>query len=411
MKLVVLAVALVAIASAAPRGVSVESIVPEESELVQSSTTASDVEMLKQQFHELELQIKDGATPGVINVINKMIQMVEGEIQQSIIDAHKTDQSTVNSKMKKIQDLNHLYTDNVKNLNEKKDQIVRMIDDAHAQSQLWEKHSLAFTKTQNSYLDVHGRKEHTCCEKDNAGVVDVEYVPAFATCDYVDVSTSNGKHCGAQAVKAVENIVTEPFTKGLALWRKLLAKCNKLTAQTDKENTLTENAIKLCQSTKLETKKQEKATQAEQDQWNVDWDTTIANYNGNYTAMLKDYKTTKKRVKKDMADRKAEHRAVHEINCMLKAYRDGGSFHHASREECQSKINAKHLYNIQFPKVVKQLSWKKHKYRKFIDASAYESTCDKRTPAPIFECVVKPARPYPKCSTSSGHHKAGSHQA
>merc|ERR1711907_908060 len=231
MKLVVLAVALVAIASAAPRGVSVESIVPEESELVQSSTTASDVEMLKQQFHELELQIKDGATPGVINVINKMIKMVEGEIQQSIIDAHKTDQSTVNSKMKKIQDLNHLYTDNVKNLNEKKDQIVRMIDDAHAQSQLWEKHSLAFTKTQNSYLDVHGRKEHTCCEKDNAGVVDVEYVPAFATCDYVDVSTSNGKHCGAQAVKAVENIVTKPFTDGLALWRRLLAKCNQLTEQ------------------------------------------------------------------------------------------------------------------------------------------------------------------------------------
>merc|ERR1712147_583137 len=121
--------------------------------------------MLKQQFHELELQIKDGATPGVINVINKMIKMVEGEIQQSIIDAHKTDQSTVNSKMKKIQDLNHLYTENVKNLNEKKDQIVRMIDDAHA-------------KSQNSYLDVHGRKEHTCCEKDNAGVVDVEHVPA-----------------------------------------------------------------------------------------------------------------------------------------------------------------------------------------------------------------------------------------
>merc|ERR1711959_2890 len=116
MKLVAVALALVAIATAAPRGgLDVESVVPEEAELAQTSTTAGDIEILKE-------QIQDGATPGVRGVIEKMIKMVEEDIMKAILDAHNTDQTTLNSKMQKIADLNEMTKEQVEDLHKTRDQ-------------------------------------------------------------------------------------------------------------------------------------------------------------------------------------------------------------------------------------------------------------------------------------------------
>merc|ERR1719482_2439758 len=384
MKLVAVALALVAIATAAPRGgLDVESVVPEEAELAQTSTTAGDIEMLKKQFAELQEQIQDGATPGVRGVIEKMIKMVEEDIMKAILDAHNTDQTTLNSKMQKIADLNEMTKEQVEDLHKTRDQIIGMIDECHRLSKDWEAKSKQFTSDQNAYLKVHEQMRTTCCEKDHAGIIEVEYTPAYATCNY---QTPEGANCAAKAVKAVDDIVRHPFTHGLSEWRRLLGECNGLKADTDAADTKTENAINAGKLAKKKTKDNEQTTQ--------------------------DSNENKKRVTSNMADRKKEHEAVHEINCLLKAYRDGGSFEHDGSCTKSEAADSKSRYNIKFPRVVKHLTWEKHVYRKFIDASAYENTCDARIAAPVYHCPV-PAKDheYPDCTTGEGSHEAGAHHA
>merc|ERR1739848_380257 len=409
MKLVAVALALVAIATAARRGLDVESVVPEEAELAQTSTTAGDIEMLKKQFAELQEQIQDGATPGVRGVIEKMIKMVEEDIMKAILDAHNTDQTTLNSKMQKIADLNEMTKGQVEDLHKTRDQIIGMIDECHRLSKDWEAKSKQFTSDQNAYLKVHEQMRTTCCEKDHAGIIEVEYTPAYATCNY---QTPEGANCAAKAVKAVDDIVRHPFTHGLSEWRRLLGECNGLKADTDAADTKTENAINAGKLAKKKTKDNEQTTQDSKDTWSSDWDTTISKYDSDYDKFLKDYNENKKRVTSNMADRKKEHEAVHEINCLLKAYRDGGSFEHDGSCTKSEAADSKSRYNIKFPRVVKHLTWEKHVYRKFIDASAYENTCDARIAAPVYHCPV-PAKDheYPDCTTGEGSHEAGAHHA
>merc|ERR1719199_1480018 len=132
MKLVVLALALAAVAYAAPRNTyaAVDTVVPEES-LVQSSTAMS-VADLKKQFHELQMQLKDGAkaTPGVIDVINDMVALIESDIEVAINDAHRADQDTLDAKMASIGDLNAAYSNMVAELNVRADGIEKLIADA-----------------------------------------------------------------------------------------------------------------------------------------------------------------------------------------------------------------------------------------------------------------------------------------
>jgi hypothetical protein len=391
MKLVCFLALFSAVAFAAPRAFNVDTIVPEE--LVQTGTSES-VESLKKQFHELQMQLKDGskATPGVIEVINDMVALIESDIEVAINDAHKADQDTLDAKMASIGDLNSAYSNMVAELNVRADGIEKLIADAISKSATWKAKSEFFTKTQNDYFAVYDNQTKTCCAKDNAGVIDVEYTPAYALCDY---TVPAGAGCGARAVKAAADIVTTPFTDGLALWRALLFACNGLIVDLDAADVATDNAIADCDTAKKNTKAAEKITQDEKNQWSEDWDTTIANYNGNYTAMMADYDKTKARVVSDEIDRKNEWKATQEIKCMLIAYRDGGSFDDATHEKCSKGIKVG--LTIDYPEVIAQLSWDKHVFTKFTDASAYESTCDARTPAPEFTCVVAEPRPYPEC--------------
>jgi len=395
MKLVVLALALAAVAYAAPRNTyaTVDTVVPEES-LVQSSTAMS-VADLKKQFHELQMQLKDGAkaTPGVIDVINDMVALIESDIEVAINDAHRADQTTLNTKMRAIADLNDVYTQHVANLNARADHIETLIADAIDKSATWLAKSQTFTQVQNNYFAVYDNQTKTCCSKDNAGVIDVEYTPAYALCDY---TVPAGAGCGGRAVKAAEDIVTTPFTDGLALYRALLAACNGLIIDLDAADQATDVAIGNCDTAKQNTKAAEKETQQEKDEWSDDWDQTISNYNGNYTAMMSDYDTTKTRVVSDEADRKKEWPSTQTIKCMLLAYRDGGTFDDATHNKCKEGIVTK--LDIGYPAVIAQLSWDKHVFTLFTDASDYEHTCDARTPAPEFTCVVAEPRPYPTCT-------------
>merc|ERR1712072_175557 len=394
MKLVVVTALLVAVAFAAPRSfVETDAVVPEES-LVQS-TTAISVADLKKQFHELQMQLQDGeeATPGVRRVINNMIALIETDIEKAINDAHQADQTNLNTQMDAIGDLNNVYTKLVGMLHKRRDTIENLIKDAIDKSAIWKGKSEDFTAAEAHYMKTYDNKTKTCCAKDNAGVLQVEYTPAYALCDY---TKPEGEHCGNRAIKAAVDIVTRPFEDGLALWRALLAACNGLIVDLDAAVLATNNAQANCDTAKQNTKAAEKTTQEEKDEWSDDWDRTIKHYNGNYTEMVAKYKKTVKRVKSDEIDRKNEWKSTQEIKCMLKAYRDGGSFDSATQTKCSTGIVVK--LDINYPKIIAQLTWKKHVFTDFTDASDYEETCTKRKPDPVFECVMEEPRPFPQCT-------------
>merc|ERR1711981_1279989 len=130
MKLVFVALAFAAVAFAAPRSNFLENdqMVPEE--LVQVGV-ASNVAHLKEQFHELEVQLKDGAevTPKVKETIEKMIDMVTTEIEPAINEAHEADQTTLNTKMAAIGQLNDEMEKSVELLHNEADVVRGLIDD------------------------------------------------------------------------------------------------------------------------------------------------------------------------------------------------------------------------------------------------------------------------------------------
>jgi len=392
MKLVVVTALLAAVAFGAPRTMDVDTVVPES--LVQSGTSMS-VESLQKQFEELKASVEgtEHATPGVIEIINDMVTLIETEIEKAINDAHHADQTTLNTQMSEIQDLNDVYTQHVKLLNEEAGRIELQITDAIEKSAIWKGKSEDFTTAENHYLYVYDNKTETCCRQDNAGVIDVQYTPAFATCDY---TVPAGMQCGARAIQAAVDIVTTPFTDGLALYRALVFACNTLKVDLVAADEACENAFGACDTAKQNTKSAETETQQEKDSWSGRWDQTIAEYNGNYTHLMSVYDTTKARVEKDELDRKKEWPAVQTIKCMLLNYRDGGTFDNAAHEKCNTGIVTK--LDIGYPAVVKQLSWDKHVFTEFTDASAYESTCDARKPAPEFTCVVAEPNPVPVCT-------------
>lgn len=394
MKLVAVTALLAAVAFGAPRTMDMDTIVPES--LVQSGTSMS-VESLQKQFEELKASVEgtESATPGVIKVINDMVALIDSEIFVAINDAHKADQTTLNTKMDSIQDLNNVYTSHVKLLTEEKDRIELEITDAIQKSAIWKGKSEEFTASEIHYLHVYDNKTETCCRQTNAGVIDVEYTPAFATCDY---TVPAGLKCGERAIKAAVDIVTTPFTDGLALYRALVFACNTLKVDLAAADQACEDAFGACDTAKQNTKSAETETEAEKVSWSGRWDQTISEYNGNYTSMMADYDTTKARVVKDVSDRKKEWPAVETIKCMLLNYRDGGTFDNAAHAKCNKDINVTDKLNIGYPTVVKQLSWEKHVFTEFTDASEYESTCDARKPAPPFTCTVAEPNPTPVCT-------------
>jgi hypothetical protein len=393
MKLVFVALALTAVAFAAPRTNFLENdqVVPEE--LVQVGE-ASYVATLKQQFHELQMQVKAGAevTPGVKDTIEKMIDMVTTKIEPAINDAHAADQENLNTQMEAIATLNDMLESDVADLNQQADNVRKLIDDEQAAAAAWDSAASLFTATQNHYLAVYDNQTDTCCQKDNSAVLDVQYVPAYVECDY---TIPAGATCSKRARAAVSAIVTTPFTDGLVLYRKLVGECASLTADLAAADKDTDAKHLDCGRKKLAEKAASELAAKEQARVQKQWDMTISYYNSNYTAMNTKYQKTKAVVKTQEADRKSEWEATQQIKCMLKAYEAGGTFDEATAEGCKEGIEVK--LDIGYPVEVQQMFPVLEPFEKQTDTSAYENVCTTRTPAPQYTCVVREPRPYPVC--------------
>merc|ERR1711907_395699 len=248
MKLILLALALCGACLAAPRSNFLEDdqLVPEELAQVGLS---SNVANLKKQFHELQMQLKDGAeiTPGVKKTIDQMIDMVTQQIQPAI-------------------------------------------NQAHADAAAWDAAATKFTNTQNDSLKTYDKQTDTCCQRDNSAVIDRQYTPAFVTCDY---KVPAGASCSADARKAVASIVTTPFTTGLTLYKDLHGRCSGLTHDLGLADKSTAKDIKDCAVKKSAEKAASKLAASNQARVQKMWDEMITAYNGNYTVKNTAYMKSK----------------------------------------------------------------------------------------------------------------------
>jgi len=76
------------------------------------------------------------------------------------------------------------------------------------------------------YEDTVKDKTDTCCDKQQAAVVAIEYTPAYATCDY---TAEDAAHCTDHATDNVATAVQDDFEHGLKRYKDLVSGCSKLT--------------------------------------------------------------------------------------------------------------------------------------------------------------------------------------
>jgi len=395
MKLVLLALGLATVSFAAPREfLETDAVVPQDESMVQSSSRLS-IESLQKQFHDLQMEVQDGATPGVYKTVKRMIDLINNTIESAIQDAHKSDQSELNTLMTTIGAYHVNIQKTIKIEQGAARDLDKVISKAHRLAEQWNQDSKAFTSTQNAYLQTYDEQTKSCCNKDKAGVVAIEYPPASAVCDYTDHATR--ETCSTTAIKDASGVVSDPFTKGLKKYRRLVKECNGLTAALATGNDDTEKDLGKCVLSKAEEGALVKQTTKDKVAWNSQWSKTTTAYSTKYDSLLKHFKKVTVRVKSDAVDRGHEFKAVNEIECLLKSYLEGGTFSAAAEKKCTVTENIVYKQKIKQPKVIAKLSWKRHKFAAFTDTKAWENTCDARKPDPAFTCSPPEPKPTKSC--------------
>merc|ERR1712072_602494 len=272
MKLVLLLAALSACAWAAPHKFMETDVLVPETVAVQLPDT---IATLKEQFNTLQVQLKAGAevTPGIKATIDKMVTMVNSRIEPAIKEAHHADQTQLNTKMAAIQSRDDAFTEADKLLQQDADNVRALIDDEQAKSKVWENQAAKFTGAQDEYLSQYTTQTTSCCNRDNAAVLDVEYVPAYAACDYKNHDSSGG--CSDRARKAVSDVVTSPFSEGLTLYRQLRGSCKKLSGDLDDAEDDTQKQFNTCGANKIAAVAASQLADSEQKRMQGEWDDAV----------------------------------------------------------------------------------------------------------------------------------------
>merc|ERR1711977_130333 len=212
--------------------------------------TQDQMDALKAEFEQVKSLAASGKTAGIGATIDKMINMIEGEdgLETMIKDAHATDQTTLNTDMAAIGTHNSAFVTEEAALQQDGNNVRKLIDDEQAKSQTWESQAGAFTSSQSVFLGAFTKQTNACCRRDQAAVMSVEYVPAYAECDYKIQSTSGG--CADRAKSAVSEVVTSPFSEGLAKYQAAKADCAKDTTALNSANADTQTQFDKCGSDK-----------------------------------------------------------------------------------------------------------------------------------------------------------------
>merc|ERR1712166_59970 len=395
MKLVMLSCLLVIAAYAAPATfVERDSLVPEEI-LLQNYNSVAD---LQAQFGQLKAKLADSSqsTPGVKAAIDNMITMV-GTINTAIKEAHKADQGVLDSKMTIIKNLDEAFTVDLKTVNDAAKVAQNLIAKQQREAAAWEKSVNVFTKTQKSYLKTFKVMEGVCCERDNAAVVDLQYVPAYKECDYTRPQT-----CAADAREVVSSVVDDVFEKGLELYLQLKGKCSVQVTKTKSLKKSTDDTIEACQENKRTSKIAHNLAGEHQRGAEAAWEQTVPTYKKSYDNRLGLYNKEKKKVEAAEVDRKSEWSAVAQIRCLLQSYEKKGTIDKQAEASCTAKEShvSSGKLNINYPAVIAKQNPVENKFAKRTVTDAYYDTCNQRTEPVKRTSVPRKVNDTPKCDSN-----------
>merc|ERR1719426_350544 len=261
-----------------------------------------------------------------------MIKMVKNKIEPMILSAHETDQPTLNDMMAAIGTHNAAFVTQEKNLQEDANNVRKLIDDEQAKSKTWENQASTFTTSQNTFLGEFRTQTASCCRRDQAAVMSVEYVPAYAECDYKIQSTSGG--CAERAKNDVNDVVSSPFTEGLTRYRNARKECNDDTTALNSAESDTANQFSKCGSDKAAAVAASNLATQEQTRMQGEWDAATKKYKDTYDKLYNAYTKTEERVQKDDKDRTEEWGAMQEIKCMLNEYKKSHVFDDSTHATC-----------------------------------------------------------------------------
>merc|ERR1712072_1080132 len=372
-RLVVLAAALSALAYAAPT-LNPDAVVPEE--MVQTRTqVASSVALLKKQFSELEVQLKSGAnvTPAVSKTLDKMIDMVNDDIEPAIKEAHSADQDELDSKMGIIVDFNDDNYAKREILYNEFASINDDIDMHNTAAQKWDNAASAYSASVDLYEKTVKEKTDTCCDKQQAAVGAIEYTPAYASCDY---TSADAHKCTDVATGNVATAVNADFSHGLKRYRDLVHGCKTKTSEVASTGADMNSKDKHCDDSQADCIARQGAIADKKSQFESDWKTTTTDYAAGIAEREKTFNDAATRVHKDESDRHNEWGSTQEIKCLLRAYQAGGTFDEAQMNICKDGITTADLV-IHYAPVPAQVQWPLDDYDDMTDTSPYADTCQR----------------------------------
>jgi hypothetical protein len=404
MKTIILLALLSAVALAAP---ATEFVEPEEV-LVQSASEmnaqalalTSSVQGLQKQFHELQVQLKGKSgmqiTPGVKKTIDTMVGMITGEIQPAIKQAAVADQGLVDAKMQAVHDLNEVSASTKQLLVGRANDLRAEISSHNKLAKEWKAQADAYVAQIAKYEKTVAEKTKTCCLKQDAGVPDIEYTPAYFVCDYTKFS---GDQCIADADKELKHHVAKKLLAASDEYQGLKAKCTQLTADVKSNRADLDAKNGKCDSTASNCRAKASIVASDKPELEKDWANAKSEYERDWGKRKGDYQKTEQLVKSNEADRAQEWDSTQTIKCMLKNYQAGGKFDSASQKKCEQGISHAHLA-MKYPKLPAALKWDIGKFDALIDTTGYRTHCDREENADEDadkRCVLTPQKPKPEC--------------
>jgi len=355
--------------------------VPEE--MVQTNAASeSSIALLKKQFADLQTEIQDGEvkTAAVQVVINKMIDMVDNQVNTAIKQAHHADQRAITTSHETILEYNKMYQDKRNVLDNELASTQRDIDRHNVAAQKWSNAATAFLNAIKKYEQDVSDKTHTCCDKQQAAKVATEYTPAYATCDYT--SKDAGK-CTDVAKANVATAVQADFNHGLTRYKDLVKGCASYTETVAASLVDYNHKNNHCDDSQADCLTQQKAVIEKKASFDKDWADTSSAYKTGIKKREGAYSTLSAKVQGQEKDRKNEWQSAQEIKCMLRLYAKAAStgklggngvFDEAEMAVCKSKIKTVHLV-VTYPKVPAQVQWPAYTWHVMTDTTAFAEDC------------------------------------
>jgi len=408
-KLVVCAALLSVVALAAPRGASFEeeALIQDSTEDSVSSLLSPRVENLKKQFNALQMQIQAGTkiTPGVKKGIDKLIGMVEKEIEPTIKEAHNADQALVNELMDAIDEHNKWTTSTTARLLEQAAHHRKKIAEHNDQGEKWRLQGITYKNSIPVYEATYFNRSTVCCRRREVEVLAMEYTPAYYDCDFTKPDAAG---CVQRADAAVQKYTEEPFRHGLARYIHWKTGCDNEKAQQKKDKKIMDDHDAKCDELQADTIERKEWLDADRIRFDKEWKHVTTYYVPQYKRLRRKYTSNEVKVWEREATRKKEWAATQEIKCMLQGYRAGGKFDKEHMKMCKKAITTYHLI-IDYPKWVCRLNYKPvlPPFPAITDTTPWSQECQrfaKPDNSPIEKCSPPAPHPTPECENHINQH-------